>query len=169
MRVTQVDPAGFVDERSEPANGRGAWNHTGIDFDYRYALAPTKAQTIGTHCEKGLEYWAVAAGCLAIQRRLSALGFYEMVTAERGVFNARMKTAVKAFQAQNHDPINGAQLQQDGTVGMSDSRSLFTPVITSVESKYRIPDKLLLGETIHESARPRRGWVLCLLPGLPWS
>jgi len=152
MRVTQVDPAGFVDQESEPAHGRGAWNRTGIDFDYRYALAPTKEQRIGTRCEESLAHWAVGAGCLAIQRRLAVLGFYEMQSAQRGVFNSRMKNAVKAFQAQNTDPMTGAQLLQDGTVGITDARSLFTPVILKVESKYNIPDKLLLGETVHESA-----------------
>lgn len=152
MRVNQVDPTGFVDEESEPAHGRGAWNRTGIDFDYRYALAPTKEQRIGTRCEEGLAYWAVGAGCLAIQHRLATLDFYEMRSSERGVFNSRMETAVKAFQAQNSDPATSAQLQQDGTVGVTDSRALFTPVIVELESQYNIPDKLLLGETNHESA-----------------
>lgn len=152
MRVTQVDPEGFVDETSEPEHGRGAWNRKGIDFDYRYALSPTQAQRIGTRCEESLDHWAVGAGCLAIQHRLANLHFYEMRASERGVFNSRMKTAVKAFQGQNSDPINGAQLQQDGTVGTSDARALFTPVILEAERKYRVPDKLLLGETVHESA-----------------
>lgn len=152
MRVNQVDPAGFVDETSEPAHGRGAWNRTGIDFDYRYALAPTKEQRIGTRCEESLDYWAVGAGCLAIQRRLASLNFYEMISDERGVFNGRMKVAVRAFQAQNSDPATGAELIQDGTVGTTDARALFTPILLDLEKKYSIPDKLLLGETNHESA-----------------
>lgn len=152
MRVTQVDPAGFVDGMFEPAHGRGAWTKTGIDFDYRYALAPTRDQRIGTRCEEGLEYWATAAGCLAIQHRLAELQFYDMVKDEHGVFNKRMQTAVRAFQTQNSDPMTGAQLLQDGTVGTTDARSLFTPVIRKKETKYAIPDKLLLGETVHESA-----------------
>lgn len=152
MRVNQVDPASFVDEVSEPAHGRGAWNRNGIDFDYRYAVAPAGEQRIGTRCEDGLAYWAVGAGCLAIQRRLSTLDFYDMIADERGVFNRRMRTAVKAFQLQNVDPMTGAQLESDGTVGTTDARALFTPVVLEMEVKYSIPDKLLLGETVHESA-----------------
>lgn len=150
MRFTQVDPMSFVSETEQtPPHGRGAWTKAGIDFDYRYARAPSKEERIGTRAEISLDHWAVAAGCYAIQLRLAALNFYEV--GRKGVFDSAMETAVKAFQTQNVDPINGSQLVRDGTVGMSDARALFTPVITWVQSRYAIPDKLLLGETNHES------------------
>jgi peptidoglycan hydrolase-like protein with peptidoglycan-binding domain len=150
----EVDPETFINQAaSEPANGRGAWTRKGIDFDYRYSLAPKKSLRIGKRCEVSLDHWAVAAGVWAIQRRLRSLGYMdEIPTNLRGIFNYRTKQAVKRFQADNRDPDGGAELVVDGTVGRSDARALWTPVIDKAERMNGIPNHLLLGETNHESA-----------------
>ena len=153
MRFFEVDPNTFiVPSASQPAHGRGCWIRTGIDFDYRYALAPAGQVRIGTKTERSLDHWAVGIGCYAIQQRLAALGVIPKRNgAQRGVFNPAMKAAVIKFQEGAHDPSGGAALDDDGTVGRSDARALFTPVVTDCEKKYAIPDRYLLGEMYHES------------------
>ena len=69
----------------------------------------------------------------------------------RGVFNPTLRDAVIRFQEGGIDPQTKAPLVDDGTVGMSDTRALFTPLILDAESSFGIPDRLLLGETNHES------------------
>lgn len=152
MRFFEVDPESFIKPAQQlPAHGRGAWTRAGIDFDYRYALAPSGSR-IGTVAEKSLDHWAVAVGCYAIQKRLVALDVMPVVAPKsRGVFNAHLQDAVIRFQLSGVDPQTKASLVDDGTVGMSDARALFTPLIVDAEKRYGIPDQLLLGETNHES------------------
>lgn len=152
--LSKVDPESFIKVlEGQPATGRGAWNRTGIDFDYRYALSEDPSQRIGTRAEQSLSHWAVAAGSFAIQKRLVNLGYLApLAPAELGIFGPRTKAAVEVFQEHQHDPDGGALLDPDGTVGRSDARSLFTPLILEVESRYAIPGRLLVGETNHESA-----------------
>lgn len=149
----QVDPVRFIDTSAgKPAFGRGAWVREGIGFDYRYMLNPDGQPRIGTVAEKTLAHWAVAAGCWAIQRRLIVLGHMApLVEAERGLFGPKTVAAVKAFQKDRMDPENDSPLVVDGTVGRSDARALFTPIITAIEKALTIPDHYLLGETNHES------------------
>lgn len=155
MRFFEVNPDRFIKPaRAEPAHGRGAWTRTGIEFDYRYALPPAGQTTprIGTVAEKSLDHWAVAAGCYAIQRRLVAVGaMTATATSSRGVFNQHTKDGLITFQAANSDPQTQAPLVDDGTAGISDARALFTPLILDAERSHGIPDRLLLGETNHES------------------
>ena len=153
MRFYEVDPESFVKPAQQlPAHGRGAWTRTGIDFDYRYALAPAGSKRIGTVAETSLDHWAVAVGCYAIQTRLHALDVMKTVAkTNRGVFNPTLRDAVIRFQQGGTDPQTKAPLVDDGTVGMSDARALFTPLILDAERSFGIPDRLLLGETNHES------------------
>lgn len=153
-KLHEVDPETFIDkDQGLPATGRGAWTRRGIEFDYRYRVAPTKKQRIGRNCEKSLDHWAVAAGTYAIQRRLIELEFLERIPDDqRGIFNLKTAKAVKKFQSKNRDPDGGAPLVVDGIVGRSDARALWTPVIRRHERNYGIPNDLLLGETNHESA-----------------
>ena len=58
---------------------------------------------------------------------------------------------MEAFQKVSIDPDGGVLLTVDGTVGKSDARSLFTPVIRGAQRKYDIPNGLLVGQTNHES------------------
>lgn len=151
---TEVDPESFIHtESEEPANGRGAWSHAGINSDEtRYYFTGGRTERVGSAAEKSLAHWAVSAGVYAIQSRLTNLGHLDTVVDEkRGVFNRKTKRAVKRFQAENFDPATGKKLVVDGIVGMSDARALFTPRITHFEDKYRIPGHFLLGETNHES------------------
>lgn len=152
--VTAVDPESFVDvEAGRPLHGRGAWNKTGIGFDYRYAKSEDPVLRIGLHAEESLDQWAVAAGAYAIQQRLVALKHLAPVgKSEVGIFGPRTEVAVQAFQRANRDPDGGAQLDDDGTVGRVDARALFTPLVLAAEKSYGIPGRLLLGETYHESA-----------------
>lgn len=151
---TQVKPESFIKTGEQlPATGRGAWVRTGIDFDYRYAISEDPKQRIGTRAQVSLDHWAVSAGCHAIQQRLVELGLMEPVAAtEAGIFGPRTERAVRSFQESNFDPDGGAKLAVDGTVGRSDARALFTPLILAAERRYDIPNRLLLGETNHESA-----------------
>jgi len=153
MLFTQVDPNGFIDtDRSLPANGRGAWNRNGIGFDYRYAINPDGQPRIGSQADKSMAHWAVAAGCYIIQSRLITLGHMGPLSdGEKGLFGERTLAGVKAFQAVNKDPDGGAQLVTDGTVGRSDARALFTPILNAAERKYDIPNHYLRGECNHES------------------
>lgn len=154
MRFNQVDPETFVKPaQTLPPNGRGAWTRTGIGFDYRYALNPEGEPRIGTVCERSLDHWAVGAGSWAIQSRLIVLGHLEALQdAEWGIFGPKTKAAVSAFQEVSTDPAGkGVPLSVDGTVGRSDARALFTPLIEAAERAYRIPADLLVGETNHES------------------
>jgi hypothetical protein len=150
----QVDPESFISTKAgTPEHGRGAWTRTGIDFDYRYRVHPKPKQRIGNRAEVSLDHWAVAAGSYAIAKRLNSLGYLNTIDESRlGVYNLRIARAVKRFQADNHDPDGNVKLTVDGTVGRSDARALFTPLITAAETKYGIPRRLLLGETNHESA-----------------
>lgn len=148
-----VSPQDFIDStKSLPANGRGAWTKVGIDFEYRYALAPDSSQRIGTRAQVSLDHWAVAAGSFAIKKRLIDLGFMApLADSERGIFGPRTQDAVKAFQAKNADPQGGRALSVDGIVGTSDARALFYPLVVKAMTKYGIPEHLLVGETNHES------------------
>lgn len=152
-RFFEVDPETFIVSGSGiPANGRGAWTKRGIDFDYRYALSAEKSMRIGRRAEVSLDHWAVSIGCYAIQRRLADLGHMTTVSdANRGLFGPRTRDGVIAFQKVNSDPDGGAKLVTDGTVGRSDGRALFTPLVLAAEEKYEIPGRFLLGETNHES------------------
>lgn len=151
--LLQVDPESFVNPSTQkPATGRGAWTKTGIEFDYRYALSVDLQMRIGTRAQVSLDHWAVAAGSYAIQRRLVKLGFMTpVIDSEAGIFGPRTKQGVMDFQAANKDPDGGRQLDVDGTVGKTDARALFTPIIRDAEAKYSIPNSLLIGETNHES------------------
>jgi peptidoglycan hydrolase-like protein with peptidoglycan-binding domain len=150
---TTVDPETFIDlDLGLPAHGRGAWSTAGIGFDYRYMLNPAGQLQVGTRPDISLSYWAVAAGVHAIQRRLIQLSYMESVgPSEFGYFGLRTQAGVKAFQAQNKDPGTGLALSQDGTVGRTDSRALWTPLIDAAEKKSSIPQHILRGETMHES------------------
>lgn len=150
---TQVDPNVLMDvDGHRPANGRGAWVREGIGFDYRYAINPAGQPRIGTVAERSLAHWAVAAGAWAVQARLTSLGhLVTLPESERGIFGPKTRAAVRAFQAVSRDPDGGAALQEDGTVGRSDARALFGPLLASAEHKYSIPSRLLVGETNHES------------------
>jgi len=152
-KLYEVNPESFVNvSKGLPSSGRGAWTKRGIGFDYRYRVAPAGETTIGTACERSLDYWAVAAGCWAIQSRLVTLQLMVPVDgSERGIFGKRTEAAVKAFQEKNFDPMGGKKLTVDGIVGMSDARALFTPLVVEAEKRYRVPNDLLLGETNHES------------------
>ncbi len=152
--LAQVDPAGFIDTFAKlPVDGRGAWTRRGIGFDYRYAINGAGQPRIGTTAEKSLDHWAVASGCAAIQRRLHFLGIMvRLGDNELGIFGEKTRAAVLRFQETARDPDGGARLEQDGTVGRSDARALFTPLINQVEAEHRIPDRLLRGEIYHESA-----------------
>lgn len=153
MIYTQVNPESLINpEAGTPTFGRGAWTRRGIEFDYRYALNPVGQPRIGSVAERSLDHWAVAAGCYAIQSRLVSLGHMAPVAdGERGLFGPRTKAAVQAFQKVTKDPEYFVSLVVDGTVGKSDARALFTPLIDAAESAYHIPDRFLLGETNHES------------------
>lgn len=153
-KLHEVDPENFVDFIAQiPANGRGAWTRFGIDFDYRYALSTDVGMRIGTRADRSLAHWAVAAGAFAIQTRLVQLKHMApLLDSERGIFGPRTREAVISFQRVSTDPKGGALLDDDGTVGMSDARALFTPFLVRAERLYNIPDRLLVGETNHESA-----------------
>jgi hypothetical protein len=154
MRFNQVNPEKFVEPlHGKPANGRGAWTRTGIGFDYRYMINPETQPRIGTVCERSLDHWAVGAGTWAIQSRLIALEYLPPIAnAEWGIFGPKTEAAVSTFQQGNLDPAGkGVRLAVDGTVGRSDARALFTPLIKVAQADYHIPDDLLLGETNHES------------------
>jgi peptidoglycan hydrolase-like protein with peptidoglycan-binding domain len=173
MRFNQVNPEKFVEPlHGKPANGRGAWTRTGIGFDYRYMINPETQPRIGTVCERSLDHWAVGAGTWAIQSRLIALEYLPPIAnAEWGIFGPKTEAAVSTFQQGNLDPAGkGVRLAVDGTVGRSDARALFTPLIKVAQADYHIPDDLLLGETNHESRLDPGALVLHLLrldPGLP--
>lgn len=150
---SQIDPETFIKSGQQlPPHGRGAWTKTGIEFSYRYELAPNSSLTIGTRAEASLDHWAVAAGAGAIQMRLADLGRMDPLgKRRRGIFDQKTVDGVKEFQKVNIDPESGDPLVVDGTVGRSDARALFTPVIDVAEKRYGIPDRYLLGETNHES------------------
>lgn len=153
--VEVTDPqARFVDPaRHLPEHGRGAWTTDGIGFSWRYELNPDGQARIGSLAGASLDHWAVAAGCAAIQDRLQDLGqLRPLADTERGLYGPDTTEAVRAFQADATDPADGAPLAQDGTVGRSDARALFTPVITAAERRLAIPARLLRGEVNHESA-----------------
>jgi len=148
----EVDPESFIDvPNATPEHGRGAWTREGIDFDYRYRLAPLARQRVGRHPDRSLSHWAVAAGTAAIQRRLVELECLDPVV-DHGVFNRKTAEAVSRFQLMENDPDGGAELIVDGIVGRSDARALFTPLVDQAEVTHRIPNRLLLGQTVHESA-----------------
>lgn len=149
----QVDPLRFIDVvRGVPATGRGAWTREGIGFEYRYMLSTDPALRIGTLAEKSLAHWAVAAGCWAIQKRLIDLGHMAALSdGEKGIFGPKTVAAVKKFQEGGVDPEGDVELVIDGIVGRSDARALYTPLLDVAEVKYQIPDRLLLGQTYHES------------------
>lgn len=152
--LTQVDPARFIDTHAGlPVDGRGAWTRRGIGFDYRYAINGAGQPRIGTTAHRTLDDWAVAAGCAAIQRRLNHLGIMgRLGDDELGVFGPKTRAAVLRFQGGERDPDGAAPLERDGTVGRSDARALFTPLIDETEASSRIPSRLLRGELNHESA-----------------
>jgi peptidoglycan hydrolase-like protein with peptidoglycan-binding domain len=147
-----VDPAGFL--LPVGYTGRGAWTHDGIGFSWRYEVAPVMDERIGKHAELSLSNWATSAGVWAIQRRLINTGFLSVdyTVERRGIFNVDTQTAVKKFQTHNVDPAGSKKLDVDGTVGTSDVRALFTPLIDVAEVTYNIPGHRLRGETMHESA-----------------
>ena len=151
--IHEIDPEKFVNEaKSLPANGRGAWTKAGIGHDYRYSLSPDPKKRIGTQAQVSLDHWSAGAGAYAIQLRLVQLGHLAPLgDGERGIFGPRTEAAVRKFQAVSWDPDGGARLTVDGIVGTSDARALFSPLILAAEAKYKIPGRLLLGETNHES------------------
>lgn len=152
--VEDVNPESFIDiSNEEPENGRGAWTREGIGFDYRYMVAPSGTQLLGSQCETSLAHWAIGAGVRAIQRRLRSLklvpsGYFDT---EHNVYGSKTADAVKKFQTKNVDPSNGHDLWVDGIVGRSDSRALWTPLIDEAETDEEIPNRLVLGQINHES------------------
>lgn len=143
MLFTKVDPEKFIDtQAAQPSNGRGAWTRLGIGDDYRYHYRTDVK--VGNEAEKSLDHWAVSAGVYAIQARLNALGFLPDGFT-RGNFGSWTRDAVVAFQKEN-------KISADGTVGRSDARVLFTPIIDAAEKKYGIPGHYLRGEVNYESA-----------------
>lgn len=140
-----ISPESFIDTSSQrPAYGRGAWTRAGIGDDYRYHKRD--GVRVGNEAEKSLDHWAVSAAVGAIQVRLETLGILEGLPAEkRGIFNGRTRRAVVAFQQANG-------LDPDGTVGRVDALALWTPVIDRWTASQQIPDRLLRGMLMHESA-----------------
>jgi len=151
MRYLEVDPESFIHpEQEEPAHGRGAWNRNGMEWTWRYEY--NRGETVlGSECEKSLDHWAVGAGVRAIQYRLSSLGIDHFPVEARGVFNRRTQEAVRTFQGLHKDPKDGKPLEADGTVGTSDARALWTPVIDNAEDSNRIPNHYCRGQIAHES------------------
>lgn len=152
--VTEVDPETFVKEsKGEPAHGRGAWNRTGIEFDYRPSLEPSEGNfaRIGTVCEKSMDHWAVAAGVRSLQLHLQTLGLIDVPAAQLGIFGPKTKDAVMRFQRTGRDPDGDVKLSVDGKFGRTDARALWTPVIDRCEDSHSIPNHFLRGEMYHES------------------
>lgn len=150
---TMVNPGVYIDpSKGLPKTGRGAWNRRGIDFSYRYEINPPTSSRIGTMAEHGLDYWATAAGARAVQDRLINLGLMAALgVTEAGIFGPRTQAAVLAFQRGHTNVITGAPLEVDGTVGMSDAKALFTPLIDIAEASFSIPNHYLRGECAKES------------------
>jgi hypothetical protein len=160
LTYTQVDPESFIHLDTAtplPTHGRGAWTPYGIGFDTRYRTVPKDLAIpypqLGTIPDRNLDCWAVAAGIHALQRRLIQLSFLEPVApSEFGFFGPRTDAAVRAFQAATKDPGTSQKLEVDGIVGRTDSRALWTPLIDAAEKSFAIPQHILRGETMHESA-----------------
>lgn len=153
MTFLDVDPATYPEMRLTAYNGRGAWTKRGFDFPaYRLSLAPTQQERVGKNVTD-LDHWAVAAGCAAVKKRLTALGFLGTQTpAQAGTFNATTRSAVMAFQAANTNPLDDHRpLVIDGVVGTGDCAALFTPLMDAAESANGIPGHLLRGLTRAES------------------
>lgn len=154
MLYTQVDPTTFINTRkAQPANGRGAWTGSGMPYrDYRYRINKTDEKRLGTQAEASLDAWAVSAGTNAIHERLVDLNIMLPTgPGEKGVYGPRTEEAVRTFQSKNRDPDGNQPLTTDGTVGRSDARALFTPLVRAAQVLYDIPDNLLVGEVNHES------------------
>lgn len=153
MRYDKVDPEKFINQQThEPKFGRGCWTRTlGAGYDYRYMVPPSGQPRLGTTCEQSLAAWAVGAAVAAIQDRLVVLGHLKEGSYPDGVYGGKTKNAVIKFQKKNRDPNGKQPLSTDGTVGRSDARALFTPLVDDIEKKYGIPHRYLLGETNHES------------------
>jgi peptidoglycan hydrolase-like protein with peptidoglycan-binding domain len=147
----EVDPTKF--ELPVGTTGRGAWNSRGHGFnEWRYALSPRGVARMGSQCEKGLDYWATGAAIYAIRRRLIALGFVDEPDLKFvGTFGTEMQTAVKNWQATASDPSDGRELDTDGTVGRSDARALWTPLLDKAEAQNKIPEHYLRGQINFES------------------
>lgn len=159
-----VNPDKFIDVTAHvPANGRGAWTREGIGGDYRYHLRD--GVRVGNEAEKSLAHWAVSAGVNAIQRRLAALGILAgLPAAKEGIYTRRTRDAVVLFQRRNG-------LADDGIVGRVDGKALFTPVIDRYTAKFKIPDRLLRGKLMHESALDPGavGWFVFYGPELRYG
>lgn len=138
MLFEEVNPNKFV---KPGIFGRRAWTKAGIGDDYRYHYRP--GVKVGEEAEKSLDHWAVSAGVYGIQARLVALGFLKAPV--RGSFGYGLRTAVIAFQ-------KDAGIEADGTVGISDARALWTPVIDAAESDHSIPDHWVRGQINGESS-----------------
>jgi hypothetical protein len=136
-----------------PAHGRGAWNGTGkANGSWRYEMIDGKPK-IGSNAEKSLDAWATCAGSYGYQTILQKGGFLrDLADDEKGLFGPDTRDAVKAWQRATKDVETGAALYVDGTIGVSDSKALLAPVLDAAEDTYNIPDRLLRGETAHESA-----------------
>lgn len=137
-----LDPSTF-----KPQDGRGAWVREGIDYSWRYEfLADAGDDLIGRDYARSLDHWAIAAGCEAIRNRLTELDcLIAPAISNRGVYTKSVRAAVRNFQADRGMFV-------DGTVGRSDAKALFTPIIDANEKRHGIPSGLLRGEVNAESA-----------------
>lgn len=144
----QVDPT----KLSTPTSGRGAWSHTGIDFDYRYTIAPPGEDRIGTVCDRSVNHWAVGAGAWAIQDQLISLGYMAQIgDTEKGIWGPKTDAAFRIFQKTHKDPLDGKPLVVDGFFGRQDARALWTPIIDMAEIQHGIPGHILRGQIWWES------------------
>jgi hypothetical protein len=142
--LTAVDPEKLVNPtKKTPANGRGAWTRSGIDFASVYMLAPEGEKRLGAVAEKSLAHWAVAAGVRAIQLELHVQGYDPGVV--DGVWGPNTTKAVKEFQ-------KDAGLVNDGEFGRKSAVAMFTPALDMWEDVHDIPNKLLRGMINSESA-----------------
>lgn len=143
-RYDQVNPETLINVTNKtPANGRGAWTRSGIDFSSVYMLAPEGQKRIGTVAEKSLDHWAAAAGVRAIQLELGYQAF-EPGTPD-GIWGPKTTEAAKAFQ-------KDSGLYADGEFGRKSAQALFTPAIDQAEETFNIPNHFLRGMIASESA-----------------
>lgn len=140
-----VDPESLVNvAKKQPENGRGAWTTEGVGDDYQYHFR--RGTKVGDEAEKSLAHWAVSVGVWGIQARLHALGYLEPRTDEqKGNYGKSTRNAVRRFQ-------DASGLSDDGTVGRTDARALWGPVLEEAEAQHGIPDRWLKGLINHESA-----------------
>jgi peptidoglycan hydrolase-like protein with peptidoglycan-binding domain len=142
--LSAVDPEKLVNPaKKTPANGRGAWTKSGIDFSSVYMLAPEGEKRIGAVAEKSLAHWAAAAGVRAIQLELHIQAYDPGVV--DGVWGPNTTKSVKEFQ-------KNEGLVPDGEFGRKSALALFTPAIDFAQETFEIPNNYLRGMINSESA-----------------